>query len=138
MATDLILSGTVKIATVDVSAEVTNVTIKGSVNDVVVPATMSAGITHAGGANKYTIQIDYLSDDASTGLLFPLLWTAVGSASKEVAYSIRLHPGVIGVGNPQYDGSFVVSGADVGGPEEGLSTGSITCTCTGAPVVTTA
>jgi hypothetical protein len=136
--TDLILSGTAIIGGVDCSAEVTLATIKGTVNDVVIPATMAADTSHAGGAQKYEIQIDYLSDDASTGLLFPVLWAALGSATKEVTYSIRLHPGAIGVDNPQYDGSFVVSAADVGGKEEELSTGSATFTCTAAPVKTTA
>lgn len=136
--TDLILTGTLKIATVDVSAEVTQMIIKGAVTDVVVPATLTQGITHAGGAQKYTLQIDYLSDDASTGLLFSLLWTAVATASKEVAYSGRLHPGVVSVANPQYDGIIVVSAAGVGGALEGLSTGTMTCTTTGTPVVSTA
>jgi hypothetical protein len=138
VGTDLILSGTALIATVDCSAEITLATIKGTVNDVVIPATMTADISHAGGAQKYEITLDYLSDDASTGILFPLLWAALGTASKEVTYTIRLHPGVIGVGNPQYDGSFVVSAADVGGKEEELSTGSATFVCTAAPVKTTA
>ncbi len=138
MSTDLILTGTLKLAATDVSAEVTGLIIKGTVADVVVPATLSAGISHAGGAQKYELQIDYLSDDSATTTLFGILWTAIASASKEITYSGRLHPGVIGVGNPQYDGSIVVSAADLGGAVEGLSSSSLTCTATGAPVVTTA
>lgn len=137
--TDLILvPGLIKIATVDVTAEVTGVHLKGTVNDVVIPATAVAGTSHAGGAQKYEITLDYLSDDASSGIVFPLLFTAIGTASKELTYSFRLHPGIIGVTNPQYDGSFVVSGADAGGKQQELSQGSGTFVCTGAPVVTTA
>lgn len=135
MATDLVCRGTFTLGGADVSAEVTGVILKGMTNDVTIPATLVAPNAHAAGAIKYEIQIDYLSDDASTGTLFPALWTAVGTDSKELTYAVRLRAGAKGPTNPSWSGTLVVSGADVGGDVGALSTGSITCTLTGAPAI---
>lgn len=136
-ATDLILRGTVTLGGTDVSAEVTGLTIKGMINDIVVPPTLTLPKGHIPGARKYTAQIDYLSDDSVSTNLFRKLWTAVGTDSKELAFTARLRSGAIGVGNPQWNGTIIVAGADLGGDVETLSQGSITCTMTGAPNVTT-
>lgn len=134
--TDLICLGTFTLNSVDVSAEVTSVILKGMTNDIAIPATLTAGITHAAGAVKYQIEIQYLSDDSSTtATLFGILWTAIGTASKELPFTIRLRPGVESPTNPQWSGTLVVPGADLGGDVEGLSTGSITATLTGAPTI---
>ena len=138
MATDLILKGTFKIGATDCSADVTGVHILGTRNDVVIPATLAAGTTHDAGAAKYSLQIDYLSDDADSGILFPLFWTAIATDTKELSFTALLRNGLIGVGNPQWAGTFVVSAADVGGDVEALSTGSLTCVMTDQPAITTA
>jgi hypothetical protein len=135
--TDLVLTGTFKIGATDCSAEVTGVIIKTLTKDVVVPATLTKPTSHAGGANRYELQLDYLSDDATSGIIFPLLWGAMSSATGELSFTVLLRAGAIGVGNPQWAGTIAVSAADVGALEEELSTGTSTHTMTGAPVVTT-
>lgn len=140
MATDLILKGALCLkpeggAMTDVSSEVTGVIIKGTTNDVTIPATLSTGTSHAGGAQKYTIQIDYLSDDSSAGVLFPALWAAILTADKELQFQVTLRDGAKGPTNPLWCGTFVVSAADVGGDQEALSAGTLVCTMTGAPVI---
>lgn len=135
-ATDLVCRGTLTLGGTDVSAEVTGVILKGFTNDVVVPPTLTLPTTHAAGAQKYTVQIDYLADDSSVSTtLFGILWTAIGTDSKEVVGVVRLRAGAESPTNPQWTFTMVVSGAEVGGKVEELSTGSITCTLTGAPVL---
>lgn len=138
MSTDLVLKGTFTLGGTDVSAEVTAVILKNTVNDVQIPATLAAGKSHAAGASKHEIQIDYLSTDGDTGVLFEKLWTAIGTDAKELAWTCLLRNGAVGVTNPQWAGTLVVSGADVGGDVGALSTGSISCTLTGKPTKVTA
>lgn len=134
--TDLICTGTFTLGGTDVSAEVTGVILKGMTKDVAVPATLTAGITHAAGARSYSIQIDYLSDDSSTtATLFGILWAAIATASKELAFTVRFRPGIESASNPQWSGTLVVAGADVGGNVDELASGSITCALTGAPTI---
>lgn len=135
MATDLIVGGFLSLGGTDLSAEITGVTIQGMANDVEVPATMTAGKTHLGGALKYQIQIDYLADDSATTTLFSTLWTAAAASPPELAYVVRLRSGIESPTNPQWSGTMVVSGADLGGDVESLSTGSITCLLTAAPTI---
>lgn len=139
MSSDLILKGALCLKPIggsmtDCSAEVTMVTIKGERADVTIPPTLAAGTSHAAGAQKYSVQIDYLSTDGTTGILFPLLWTALLTPEKTLQFQCTMRDGAKGATNPLWCGEFVVSGADVGGDVEALSTGSITCTMTGAPV----
>lgn len=137
--TDLVCYGTFTLNAIDVSAEVSTVILKGMTNDVAVPATLSRPKGHAAGATHHSIQIDYLSDDASTtATLFGILWTAVGTATKELPFTVRLRPGAESASNPSWSGTLVVAGADVGGNVGDLSTGSITCDLTGAPTITEA
>lgn len=134
--TDLVCRGTFTLNAVDVSAEVTGVILKGFTNDVVVPATLVAGITHAAGAQHWSIQIDYLADDSSTtATLFGILWAAIGTATKELPFTVLMRPGVESPTNPQWSGTLVVTGATLGGKVEELSVGSITCGLTGAPTL---
>lgn len=134
--TDLVCHGTFTLGGVDVSAETTGVILKGMTNDVAVPATLTVGSTHAAGATHYSIQIDYLADDSSTtATLFGLLWAAIATDSKELAFSVRYRAGVESATNPSWSGTLVVTGADIGGKVEELATGSITCGLTGAPVI---
>ena len=135
---DLVLRGTVTIGDTTVSPEITGVTIKSTVNDVKVPATFTTGITHLPGAQKFTVTFDYLSDDSGDTTLFNILYAAILTDTKELAFTARLRSGVIGVDNPQWNGTFVAASADVGGEVEALSEGSVTCTLTAAPTKTTA
>lgn len=138
MATDLILRGPLYLgltsASTDVSCETTGVTIMGTVADVEIPATLCQGKSHAGGAQKYQIKIDYLATDGSAGTLFPLLWSGILSSTHEVYWQCTLRDGPKGPANPQWSGIFVVPGADLGGEQETLSAGSITATLTDTPV----
>ncbi len=135
MATDLVLRGTFTLGGTDVSDEVTGVHILGHVNDVQIPATLVTPVSHDGGATKYELQIDYISTDGTDGVLFPALWTAIGTDSKELAWTCLMRAGIESPTNPQWSGTIVVSGADLGGDVETLSTGSITCVLTGAPTI---
>lgn len=132
--TDLVCRGTCTLGGTDVTGEVTGFIMKGMTNDVQVPATLSAGTTHAAGSAHYSLQIDYLADDSSTTTtLFGILWAAIGTASKELAFTARLRPGAQSPTNPEWSGTIVVTGASVGGNVEELSVGSVTCPMTGAP-----
>lgn len=134
--TDLVCRGTVTLGGVDVSAEVTGFIMKGFTNDVAVPPTLTSGTTHAAGAKHYSAQIDYLSDDSSlTTTLFGILWTAIATDSKELAFTARLRAGAESPTNPSWSGTIVVTAASVGGKVEELSIGSITCPMTAAPVI---
>lgn len=134
--TDLVCRGTVTLGGTDVSAEVTGFIMKGMTNDVAVPATLVAGTTHAAGAKHYQAQIDYLSDDSSTtSTLFGILWAAIGTDSKELAFTARLRAGAESPTNPSWSGTIVVTGATLGAKVEELSVGSVTCPMTGAPVI---
>ena len=135
--TDLILRGTITLGGTDVSAEILGVTISAMVNDVKVPATFTSGITHLPGAQKYTAKFDYLSDDSGATTLFNVLYTAILTNSKELAFTGRLRAGAIGAGNPQWNGTIVAASADIGGDVEALSEGSVSCTFTGRPTKTT-
>lgn len=135
-ATDLVCLGVFKLGGTDVSTEVTAATIQGFTNDIVVPSTLGAPTTHAAGAKHYSIQIDYLADDSSTTTtLFGILWAAVISASKELAFTVRYRPGAESATNPEWSGTLIVSGADIGGNVGELSSGSITCDLTGEPSI---
>lgn len=137
MAKDLILRGNLSLGSTPVEDEVTAFILKFTANDVNIPATLTKDNSHAPGARKYTIQIDYLSTDGTDGTLFPILWEAVLTETKELAFSGRMRNGAVSVSNPQWDGVLVVSAADLGGEVENLSTGSLTCTMTGEPVRST-
>src|SRR4051794_33959882 len=98
MGTDLVLKGALCLKPVggsmtDVSAEVNGVTIKVTVADVVVPPTLANGTSHAAGAAKYEISFDYLSDDADSGIVFGMLWDAIGTSAKTLQFQCTLRDG---------------------------------------------
>lgn len=135
MATDLILKGKFLLggSFTDVSDEVTEVRLKAAVTDVAIPATLGTPKSHAGGSTKYEITVGYLAEDGSTGVLFGLLWAALGTASKELAWKCNLRDGATSGSNPQWQGVLIVSAADLGGDQETVSEGSITCTLVARP-----
>lgn len=135
MATDLILKGKFLLggSFTDVSAETTGVHLKASVADVAIPATLGSPKSHAGGSTKYEITIDYLGDDSGATTLFGLLWAALATDSKELAWKCNLRDGSTSPTNPQWQGVLIVSAADLGGDQETVSQGSLTCTLTGRP-----
>lgn len=133
----LILRGNFKIATVDQSTEVTAFHVRGIRDTVEVPATLGGPKSERAGGAKYEIEISYLSTDGTDGVLFPTLWTAIGSATAELAWTATLRDGAISAANPQWSGTMVVVAAELGGDAEGLSIGSATFPLTGAPAIAT-
>jgi hypothetical protein len=135
MATPLILRGNFKIATVDQSLEVTAFKIRGARDTVEVPATLGGPKSQRAGGALYEVEISYLATDGTDGVLFPTLWTALGTATGEVAASASMRDGAISAANPEWQFTMVVTAAELGGEAEGLSTGSATFPLTGAPVI---
>lgn len=121
---------------VDVSSEVTKCVLTVQREDQQVPATLSTPKSHGAGSRKAQIEIGYLSTDGSDGALFPLLWAAAsGTGSKTLYFEYKVKDTATSSSNPLYWGTFVVSGADLGGDIGSLSEASITCTLTELPSV---
>lgn len=134
----LILKGNLKLGAnhagvADMSAEVIAFKVSAKVDNIAIPATLSTPKAARGGSVEYSIDISYLSTDDDSATLFRVLWAAVGSASKELYFEGSFRDDAVSATNPVWYGTFIVSGADVGGAAEGLSEGSITCIMKAAP-----
>lgn len=119
-------------AFVDVSNEVTEFRIDAIVSTVNVPATLGAGEYAKAGGVRYELKISYLPSEAASGL-FLMLWTAIGTATKELQFAGSMQDGAISTTNAQWVGSFIVTGAGLGGNAEELMVDSRTFIMTGAP-----
>lgn len=134
--TPLIVGGLLTVATVDFSDAITKATLLADADEIVIPATLAGPKSSRRGGVKYSLQIDYLSNDTSTTAeLFGVLWTAITTevGLGELAFTLQMRDGTPSASNPQWTGTLVVLQAQVGGDAEGLSTGSSTFPLAGVP-----
>lgn len=139
----LVLKGNLKIgpvagSLVDVSEQVTGYTIMASRDTVQVPATLSGPKSARAGGVQYQLKVDYFASDGSASDdLLRVFWATFGTADGQLAFSANTEDGATSATNPLWSGTFIVTGAQLGGAAEGLSTDSQTFPMTGAPTIAT-
>lgn len=108
------LTGSLTINSVDVAANVSSFVIKRQRNAVTVPATLGELREYQkAGALTEMIEINFFSDMAATSF-WADLYDAIDTDSAELTFSGTLNAGAVGVDNPSFSGSFVVMGVDTG------------------------
>lgn len=133
--TPLIVGGTFSLGGHDFSDAVLKVTLNADADEIDIPATLTTPKTSRRGGVKYSLQIDYLSNDTSdTGEMFQALWDAITVGGGTLAFVLQLRAGSPSISNPSWSGTVVTLAAHVGGQSEGLSQDSITLPLTGVPV----
>lgn len=109
------LEGPVTVGGTDYSDEITSVIIRRRRNMITSPATWgNARETDAAGALKEEIQFNFLNHYAATKF-WAELWDAIDTATGELAFTVRGSSAAIGVDNPSFSGTMVVTGVEVGG-----------------------
>jgi hypothetical protein len=141
----LILRGNLRVGTNDTTAvavgnEITDFTVSATADIITIPATMNNPVGYRGGAAHFEIKIGYLSTDGTDGVFFPMIWAAIASptGNKQLYFEGCLRDAVISASNPLWTGTFIVSGANVGGTVQTVSVDSLTFPLIGAPVIQTA
>lgn len=125
MATDItIVNGVVTIDGDDFSDAITKVVLAAAADEVEIPATLAGPKSSRKGGVKYTLELEYLSSPG-TAQLAEALDEAL-AADGLLPYTVKLTDGAISATNPEYSGTLVVLGNQLGGDAEGLSTGSVT------------
>lgn len=137
----LILRGNLKLGTtsgtaVEVGSEVIHFKLTAAVDQVEVKETMGTPKSARGGASDYSVTIGYLANDLA-GSLFTALWDAAETATGTLYFEGSLRDDAVGVANPRWSGTLVVTEAAVGGNAEGVSESSATFPLTGAPTQAT-
>lgn len=138
--TPLILKGNCKIGAdaggaVDFSDTVYRFIIAGDADEIEIPATLANPKGVRPGGVKYTVTIEYMSNDTSlTAELFSVFWTALTTdAATPLYFEGTMRDAAASATNPKWSGNFYVTHAALGGDAEGLSTDSVTFTLTAAP-----
>lgn len=130
-------AGVLEIASVDYSDAITKVNLLATANEITVPQTLATPQSSRKGATKYSIAIDYLSNDIA-GELFDAFFAAIAPGETgNLDFLVRLRAGVVSASNPEWTGTLVVLSAAVGGEVGGLSSDSVTLPLVGAPVKAT-
>lgn len=136
--TPLIVGGLFKVGSVDFSDAITKVQLLAEGDEIEIPATLATPKTSRLGGVKYSLALDYLSNDTSaTAELWHVLWTAITTSDGTLAYTLQVRDGTPSATNPQWTGNFVALAAQLGGDAEGLSVGSSTFPCTAVPTKVT-
>lgn len=103
-----------------------------------VPGVMTApSPTPKVGAPEWQMVVSYLPDDTAATTFWSVLWDQADDADGTLYYAGRLHPGAIGVANPQFAGNFLVTGAGLGGSVGSYVEDTQTFPLTGKPTKTT-
>lgn len=133
--TPLIVTGLLTVATVDFSDAITKAVLVAEADEIVVPATLAGPKVSRKGGVKYSLQLDYLSNDVSaTAELFGVLWTEVTNpAGAGLAFELQMRDGTVSATNPKWTGTFIVLATQLGGDADGLSLSSSTFPLTGVP-----
>lgn len=119
----------------DVSDEITKAQLHIIVDTLEIPATAGQTKSARGGGAMATIEIGFLATDGTDGTLFPKLWAAAATAAKTLAFSLKMRDGAESASNPQWTGTMIVAGAELGGDAEALSQSSQTFPLTGLPTL---
>lgn len=132
--TPLIVGGVFTLGAVDFSDAIVKVILGVDADKIEIPATLATPKTARRGGAEYSLQIDYLSNDASaTTEMFRKLWDAITTGDGTLAFTLKNRNAAVSVNNPLWSGTVVTLAAHVGGQAEGLSQDSITLPLTGVP-----
>lgn len=108
------LTGSLTINSVDVSDQVSSFVIKRTRNAVTVPATFGLNTeSEAAGALKESIEIRFFSS-LSAASFWADLYDAIDTTTAELTFSGTLDDGAVGADNPSFTGTMVVLGIDTG------------------------
>jgi hypothetical protein len=111
---DIQLTGSLTINSVDVAAYVSSFVIKRERTSVSVPATLgNLREVEKAGALREAIEIRFFSSLAATSL-WAELYDAIDTDTAELTFSGRLEDGDVGSDNPEFSGTMVVLGVDTG------------------------
>lgn len=125
---------------VDFSDAVMKATLHVDGNEVEIPATFATPIGARRGSVKYSIELEYFSNDTSaTAELFGVFWTAATDpdGSSNLTVSIRYRQAIVSATNPCWSATMVILATALGGSAGDLSTDSQTFPLTGKPVRST-
>jgi hypothetical protein len=138
--TPLILRGNLRIGTSDstavaVGSEVTDFKVSATADTIDIPATMNTAKGFRGGAASFQIEIGYLPNDGTQGVIFNILWTAIAdlTGNKELYFEGCFRDAVISATNPLWTGTFICVAAEIGGTMQTLAQSSSTFPLTGPP-----
>lgn len=128
------LTGSLTINSVDVSSSVSSFVIRRERSAVTVPACLG-NITEyeAAGALKESIEINFFSSHAATSF-WADLYDAIDTDTAELSFSGTLDAGAVGTDNPSFTGTLVVLGVDTGGTVGALREQSQTFPITSAGI----
>lgn len=133
-----IVTANLEINSIDVSETVTALTFIGERDAITVPPTMTEREGVKAGSDRYFVRIDWLQSQAATPTsIEDILWTALGTADGTITVSGTLRSGDVSESNPQWSGTAVVVGVELGGEKNTIGTGSQTFQLTDRPTVTT-
>lgn len=119
----------------DFSDAVSKVQLLVQANEVTLPQTLVTPETSRAGSRKYSIAIDYYSNDVSTTVeLFGVLWEAITDSDGMLAFTLQLHEGAVSASNPLWSQTLVGLETQLGGDAGSLSVGSSTFPLVGKPV----
>ena len=122
-----------KIATVDLSAYVTSITLTQTFDEVETTSMGAASHTFSKGLESSTLQVDFLNDWAASQVQ-ATLQAAYGTSVTALIVPVKGSPTVIAATNPLYTVSILVNNltpVGTGGPED-FARSSMTFTCTSA------
>lgn len=120
-------------ASLDVSDQITGVTIGASADQVTIPPTGTTGKSKRKSSVEWTAQIKYLANDQASTDLARIFYTALLDADGYLGISGTMRAGAASSVNPRWFGTIVTSGLGLGGDQESLAEDSQTFTFTAAP-----
>lgn len=132
----LILRGTPKINDTDVSDQVMAITFSASRDEIAIPATFGTEPSVAAGNVTYSVTIDFLQDIDATAISM-ILWEALADADGTITVAGTVRAGAIAAGNPEWEGTAVVTDFELGGEVNTVGTSSVTFPLTGRPTKAT-
>lgn len=119
----------------DFSDAISKVELHVDANEVILPQTLATPQTSRVGARKYSLVVDYYSNDKSlTAEIFGVLWAAITTSDGQLAFVAQMRAGAVSATNPSWAGTLVALSAQVGGQSGDLSLGSATFPLVGIPV----
>lgn len=109
------LTGPITLGGTDYSDDVTSIIIRRRRAVVTSPATFgNAREVGAAGAISEEIQVNFLNHIAASRV-WAELWDAIDSDNAELAFTARFTDGAVAADNPEFSGTCVITGVEVGG-----------------------
>jgi hypothetical protein len=129
--------GTDSLTAADVSDQVLGFTIIAERDTVDIPATLASAKSKRAGGVAYSIKIDFFSSDGDDADLFRVFWDTFATADGQLYFEGSVADDAVSATNPLWSGTFIVTGAQLGGDAEGLSQDSQTFPLIAAPTIAT-